>query len=174
MIITIIGRIRSGKSTVRQMIQEEAKARGVMLEHIRFADPIYKEVQDFYKRWNIPYRKFRPMFDAVGEALAEHGTNDKVLEVFESKINSCKNLITDDARRTTQAKFLRDNGSIFIKVGCSDKMRKDRCSPGEWTEKHVSDVELKDYECDYYIHNANGLDWLRERVKEVCDEIFGG
>ena len=113
------------------------------------------------------------MFDAVGEALAEHGDNDKVLETFKTKIDVHNNLITDDARRHAQADFLRDNGSIFIRVECADKVRKDRCSRSEWTDAHISDTELQYEKCDYTIHNGGNLAYLKELVDKVCDQIFG-
>ena len=172
MIIAIIGRIRSGKSTVRQLIQKEAKQYNVDLEHIRFADPIYNEVEEFYKRWNIPYRKFRPLFDAIGEALAEHGDNDKVQEVFENKINLNNDLIIDDARRLTQARFLEKYDTAFIRVVSNTDTRKIRCAEGEWTDNHVSDIELNSYPEDYIINNDGTLEELKAAVKDVCKKIF--
>ncbi|NVM34025.1 MAG: hypothetical protein HWN81_00415 [Candidatus Lokiarchaeota archaeon] len=173
MIISIIGRIRSGKSTVRKLIEQEAATYGITFKHVRFADPIYKEVEDFYDRWDIPYRKFRPLFDAIGEVLAEHGKGDKVNQYFvDQLLHTRGNIIVDDCRRISQTDFLKWDGTITIRVNSDNTTRKERCAPGEWTDNHISDTELDRYPVDFNIKNDGSLENLKSAVKDVCKNIF--
>jgi dephospho-CoA kinase len=172
--IVITGRIRSGKTTAMNILKELAKADyNIDLEHIRMADPLYAEVKWFYDRHDIPFRKFRKMFDAMGEVLSDHGDEDKLLRYLKEMHDLNSDYIIDDARRTKQADFLKNDGAIFIRIEATDKIRKERClDAGEWTEGHISDTELDEYRHDYLVLNTFTKNELREDIKEILDSIM--
>ena len=175
MIIVVFGKIRSGKTTVTDLILKYAKKHKISLRNKRFGGPIYESVKEFYAKHDLKFRKFRPMFDAMGQALSEHTSweEDKLLTYFKEDFDPDEHIIVDDCRRKKQADFLRKHGAIFIQVRCDDNIRKKRCKSGEWTENHISDDDLIFYHKDYVIINKQSKRKLKKNVDTICKLIFG-
>lgn len=181
--IALSGKLRSGKTTVRELFQKEAEKRNVELINLPLATPIYNEAYSFYDRHGLIWTtKDRKLLEGIGEALNDkypHG--DKIVELYQDELNQRENqdIIIDDMRRTTQANFLKDKDFIVIRVECPDEIRKSRCLSGEWSEGAITDTELDDYSgFDFHINNdydeLNGqtLDFLRQDVSSILNTIL--
>jgi dephospho-CoA kinase len=169
--IALIGRLRSGKSTVMEMLQKVAKEEySIELAHKRLADPIYAEAHALYERHGLVWRKNRSLLEGIGAALNDdYPDGDKLLQIYQESYDPEANIICDDTRRIGQADFFRNQGWPIIRVSAPDEVRKSRCKPGEWSEGHITDRELDQYVSDFTINN---YDNTLESLYNECKEIF--
>lgn len=173
--ICLIGRLRSGKTTVMEFIQKIALEQyGIVLKQKRLADPIYTEAEAFYRRNGLTWVKNRRLMEGMGVAFNEHYTNgDKLLEIYQETYNPEEDIICDDARRTGQADFFKSKGWPIIRVNAPDDVRKLRCNVGEFSEGHVTDVELDDYISNFTIDNYdNTLESLYNECRDILIKII--
>lgn len=172
--IVLLGKLRSGKSHAAKLFIEAAKDHlGIELARKPLAAPIYKAAQRFYRETGLVWRKNRRLLEGMGEAMNEdYPGGDLIVQFYKEKFNPSENIIVEDCRRLTQAKFLRDNGAFFVRIKCSDEIRKERCLYGEWTEGHVTDTELDDYPCHANIDNTLTLDYLKTQVVDITKEFI--
>lgn len=173
--VIMLGRLRSGKSTVTALVREAVQdMHGVTLNVKPLATPIYAEAQDFYKRNGLTWRKNRKLMEGIGEALNnDYPNGDKIIELYRENFDANENIIVEDCRRITQADFFtKEHRSILIRVSASDTVRKARCKPGEWSEGHITDIELDDYPVDFTIeNNGDSLQELTDKVRAVVAQF---
>lgn len=183
--IVMLGKLRSGKTTVGQLICDILKEqRGITLTPRPLAKPIYEEAISFYERHGLKWRKNRKLMEGIGEALNDDYPNgDKIIELYHKDFNPRENIYVEDCRRLTQANYFADlndsykcdsviGKTLFIRVITDDSIRKARCKPGEWSENHVTDVELEDWPADFkLVNNGNDLEELKQQVIELVKQI---
>lgn len=180
--IALSGKLRSGKTTAREIFQKVAKEEyNIDLLNLPLATPIYSEAYSFYERHGLVWTtKDRKLLEGIGEALNDkypHG--DKIVELYKEELDrrDSESVIADDMRRTTQADFLKGQGFILVRLECPDNIRKKRCLPGEWSEGAITDVELDGYQgFDHvikndYDSNEVGMDRLIGHVRYVLGHI---
>jgi dephospho-CoA kinase len=165
----MLGKLRSGKSTVTQLIKELVKeVHGIDLVSRPLATPIYEEAKSFYDRHGLVWRKNRKLLEAIGEALNDdYPKGDKIVELYKQSMNEEEHIIVEDCRRITQANFLKQwKDTILIRVSASKEVRKARCKPGEWSEGAITDTELDDYPVDCeVINDGEDLIELKKKVE---------
>lgn len=183
--IIMLGKLRSGKTTVGKLICETLKeVKDISLQSRPLAKPIYEEAQDFYARHGLTWRKNRRLLEGIGEALNDdYPGGDKIIELYAKDFNVNENIYVEDCRRLTQARFFADlnlqaenagisSRSIFIRVTATDAVRKARCKPGEWAEGHVTDVELDNWPADIEIeNNGDDLVELKQKIRRFVESI---
>jgi len=168
--IVLLGKLRSGKTTVSSFIKEFVKEDlNIELQSKPLAAPIYKEAKDFYERHGLIWRKNRTLLEGIGGALNDDYPNgDKIVELYDKDFDLDEHIIVEDCRRITQADYFRDKGAYLIKVVASATVRKSRCKSGEWSEGHITDTELDDYPVDFEIVNdGNDLAVLKIKIYET-------
>jgi len=168
--IVLLGKLRSGKTTVSNFIKEFiARDRNIKLHSRPLAAPIYKEAKDFYERHGLVWRKNRRLLEGIGGALNDDYPNgDKIIELYDKNFDPDENIIVEDCRRITQADYFRDKGAYLIKIVASATVRKSRCKPGEWSEGHITDTELDDYLVDFEVVNDGvELEVLKSKIYET-------
>lgn len=169
--VVMLGKLRSGKSTVTALVREMVQdVYGITLNSKPLATPIYAEAKSFYERNGLVWRKNRKLLEGIGEALNEDYPNgDKIIELYRAGFDVQEHIIVEDCRRKTQADFFtKEQPSILIRVTASDTIRKARCKPGEWSEGHITDTELDDYPVDFEIeNNGDSLQELTEKVRSI-------
>lgn len=175
MIVVMLGKLRSGKSTATNIVIEEMTKRGINLTRKPLASPIYKEAQEFYARHGLTWRKNRKLMEGIGEALNEDYPNgDKIIELYEESFDKYQDIIVEDCRRLTQTAFFeKQDDVLFIKIKCDDEIRKLRCLPGEWSEGHVTDTELDNYNAFATIMNeGDNVEELRDSIQLVLEKYL--
>lgn len=167
MIIVMLGKLRSGKSTATNIVIEELSKLDVNLIRKPLAAPIYKEAEEFYARHGLTWRKNRKLMEGIGEALNDDYPNgDKIIELYSELFDPNKDSIIEDCRRLTQTTFFEKHNAIFIRIHTDTEVRKARCKPGEWSEGHITDTELDNYPVHAQVEN-NGEDMEEFRAKIV-------
>jgi len=172
--VVMLGKLRSGKSTVTNFIKEiMSKEFNVNLVSKPLATPIYAEAKDFYARHNLTWRKNRKLLEGIGEALNDDYPNgDKVVELYDEGFNPNEDIVVEDCRRITQANYLKQRGAVLIRINADKDIRKGRCKRGEWSEGHVTDEELTTYPVDFELdNNGDDLQALRAKVYELCLQV---
>ena len=88
--IVMLGKLRSGKSTVTSLVTEMVQDNyGIELIYRRLATPIYDEAQAFYQRHGLVWRKNRKLLEGIGEALNDDYPNgDKIVELYRASFAS--------------------------------------------------------------------------------------
>lgn len=173
--IALIGKLRSGKTTIMRFLQKIAKEKyGFELVQRRLADPIYEVAEEFYNKHNLVWQKNRRLLEGIGFAFNEHYPNgDKLLEIYNESYDPEQNLICDDVRRIGQADFFRNKGKPIVRVFATDEIRKARCKPGEWSEGHITDIELDNYKEDFVIDsNHSNMEKLYNECEVVLNQII--
>lgn len=184
--IIMLGKLRSGKSTVGGMICSTLKEmKGIELNSKPLAKPIYEEAKSFYERHGLTWRKNRRLLEGIGEALNDDYPNgDKIIELYAKDFDANENIYVEDCRRLTQAKFFQYlntpeacavGRTLFVRVNATDEVRKSRCKPGEWAEGHVTDTELDSWPADFEINNnGEDLDKLKQTIRNLVEFIQYG
>jgi hypothetical protein len=193
--IIMLGKLRSGKTTVGKMICDTFAEKGIILNPRPLATPIYEEAKSFYERHGLNWRKNRRLLEGIGEALNDdYPFGDKIIGLYRKDFKVLENIYVEDCRRLTQAKFFAEfnntyfnfdtilhtmdlrstpGRSIFIRVSADEEIRKSRCKPGEWAEGHISDFELDFYPEDYILHNhSDNIEELQMKVKNLSSLIL--
>lgn len=174
--IALSGKLRSGKTTTREIFQEIAKQKDLNLTYVSLAAPIYSEAYAFYNKHGLVWTtKDRKLLEGMGEALNnKYPGGDKIVELYaeELKKHEGQAIINDDMRRITQANFLKGLGFTLVRVDSPDALRRERCKEGEWSEGAITDTELDDYPYfDYKILNTGSLDNLEACVGQILEEL---
>ncbi len=169
MIIVLLGRLRSGKSTAADFfISETKKQLGLDLTKKPLAAPIYEAARQYYDHFGLVWRKNRSLLEGMGEALTtDYPQGDLLLELYKKDFNPSEHIIIDDCRRRTQADFFMMNGAFFVRIECPDDVRRSRCKVGEWSEGHVTDTELDNYYSHEYLDNSGSKEDLLESVQKI-------
>lgn len=172
--IAVAGRIRSGKDTVVDLIEEEL-SKQYQVERFAFADKLKYYAHEIC--FDIPKE---PKPRELYQAMNLFRTIDplvwvKHLEKDLNKSHSSVQIITD-LRQENEAKFCRENGFVIIKVTADTEIRKARVlNAGEtWNEEfeqHPSEIEIDGMNTDYTITNNTTLEDLKESVLNVLNVI---
>jgi len=168
--IVLLGKLRSGKTTVSNFIKEFIEDKtGVELVLRPLAGPIYDEAKDFYARHGLVWRKNRSLLEGIGGALNDdYPGGDKIVELYDKAFDPDQDIIVEDCRRIAQADYFRNKGAYLIKIVASATVRKLRCKPGEWSEGHITDTELDNYHVDFeVINNGDDLKALKSLIYET-------
>lgn len=174
MIIVMLGKLRSGKTTVADILIDGFSSKGIDLVKKPLAKPIYDEAKNFYKRNGLTWRKNRRLMEGIGEAFNEdYPGGDKLVELYQKDFNPNDNIVIEDCRRLTQTDFFEKHNSFFIRVESDVESRKERCKPGEWCEGHVSDNELDDYKCHFTVFNNGSMNDLIIKTMYLIECIYG-
>lgn len=175
--IALSGKLRSGKTTTREMFQELGKkVFDIPFVYLSLAAPIYEEAYAFYAKHGLVWTtKDRKLLEGMGEALNDkYPKGDKIVELYVQQLEKYPGepIINDDIRRTTQADYLKSQGFIIVRVDCPDALRRERCKEGEWSEGAITDTELDTYEhFDYKIENTGKIEDLYNKVFAVLADL---
>lgn len=174
MIIGMVGKARSGKNTVADMIQER-----IGNDHIKqyaFANPIKDAVNQLFE-WGDAHSDgdlkevvdpdwgFSPRhaYQTFGTEWGRTHLSDNIwLKIAEKQCSYNENTIITDVRFLNEAKWVSEQGGILIKVS----------RDGEYNVKpHASEKEIDLISVDYEIKNNAGLKELEYSVDRVVTYI---
>jgi hypothetical protein len=174
-LIGILGRSRSGKDTVANIITDIYPENYTIQ---RFAQPIKNALREIYEftpeqleddqkevidfRYNITPRQ--AMQEMTTHYLNKHGAgffSDKVFAKFDNNIPSGRGIIIPDVRYAHDIHQIRSRGGIVIKVIRSDM-----------TLKHLVENHIIDLSGDYEIINDATIQSLKDTVRKLFINIY--
>lgn len=180
-IIGISGKIGSGKNTVADIIKKHNKS----FQEIAFAYKLKQIVsilsaQDINNTMSQTGKNiYIPEFNmSIGEMLQKVGTdlfrdnfnvNTWVIATFLQIFNNPGNYIITDCRFKNEAKAIKDNGGILLRINRSNN---NISTNSTRNLQHQSEIDLDDYTAfDYIINNDTDLQDLEKKVIDFMKNI---
>ena len=163
MIIGIHGKMGVGKSTLAELIMEEARCDAKL---IKFASPLY-DIQNFiYERTGLTMNgdKDRNLLQWIGNEWGRRKDENLWVNIFRKEVAAAINtlLICDDLRYSNELQCIKELGGITIKV-----VRYDYEKPTNGGMiNHPSEYGIRDQDFDHTINNT-GLGRLRTVAKHI-------
>jgi len=184
MIIGLVGKIGSGKSTITNLL-----AKKYDFTKYAFADPIKRigEVFGFDKKtiygsqeekllvdpvWNISTRVFLQRFGSdlcrnqFPKVFPEMKLNESVwIRLADRKLqeNSNKNFVFSDVRFPDEADFVKRKGGVLIKV----TRTVNDVSPLFSTSNHVSETSVQKINTNFQIENNSTINHLEKSIEKI-------
>jgi hypothetical protein len=200
MIISITGKIGSGKDTIAEIIQQstqldwEVKKFAGKLKTIaellcgvpkqNFESQEFKKTQ-MSEEWGMTYREFLQKLgtEALRSNLHENVWINALFSDYKAKTvavgtsefditekDELPNWIITDTRFPNEMDAVKSKNGLVIKVERSLKLRKGYDTPNE-TDLHPSETSLDNYtEWDYVIENNGTLEELRAKVMLILEK----
>ena len=200
MIISITGKIGSGKDTIAEIIQQstqldwEVKKFAGKLKTIaellcgvpkqNFESQEFKKTQMF-EEWGMTYREFLQKLgtEALRSNLHENVWINALFSDYKAKTvavgtsefditekDELPNWIITDTRFPNEMDAVKSKNGLVIKVERTLKLRKGYDTPNE-TDLHPSETSLDNYtEWDYVIENNGTLEELRAKVMLILEK----
>jgi len=200
MIISITGKIGSGKDTIAEIIQQstqldwEVKKFAGKLKTIaellcgvpkqNFESQEFKKTQ-MSEEWGMTYREFLQKLgtEALRSNLHENVWINALFSDYKAKTvavgtsefditekDEFPNWIITDTRFPNEMDAVKSKNGLVIKVERSLKLRKGYDTPNE-TDLHPSETSLDNYtEWDYVIENNGTLEELRAKVMLILEK----
>lgn len=200
MIISITGKIGSGKDTIAEIIQQSTqldwevkKFAGKLKTIAELLCGVPKqnfESQEFKKNqmteeWGMTYREFLQKLgtEALRNNLHENVWINALFSDYKAKTvavgtsefditekDELPNWIITDTRFPNEMDAVKSKNGLVIKVERSLKLRKGYDTPNE-TDLHPSETSLDNYtEWDYVIENNGTLEELRAKVMLILEK----
>lgn len=178
--IGIIGKQRSGKDTLAELI--EAKT-GYWIEYLAFSDAIKRIVRD-YMPDIYGQGKPREAYQKIGQLFREFDKDVWVKNALqdmevEKEFYNRKHFIFTDVRQPNEAKVLKEDGFVLVKIEADTEARierakknKDNFSPEHL--EHETEKAVDECEYDYLINNSGTLEDLEEAVEDLLLQMTVG
>ena len=167
--IALLGKARSGKDTVGNMIR--AFHDGYVMR-IAFGDELRN---DFHERFqDIPINpKPRKEYEQYGQAMRDIDKDVwvKALDRFMRRWQKDADFVLTDLRQQSEERWCRDNGFTIVRVVASDINRRLRSVGEHFEVVNSSERQIHAIEHDYIIYNNTGLEDLEKQVKQLLKEL---
>ncbi|OAA90882.1 AAA family ATPase [Clostridium ljungdahlii] len=168
--IAMVGKMRSGKDTVADLITLRCNCK-----HIAFADGITKVIQICFPE-AFMQEKPREHYQFIGQQLRKLNPNvwvnyaDRTIK----DLGSITSIIITDCRQSNEEEYLRRNGFFIVKVVADDKVRLDRIAKaGESVTDeqfyHDTEKQVDLIEADYVIENNGTLAEMEKKVERLLE-----
>lgn len=174
--IALCGKMRSGKSTIADILVEDFG-----FKEFRFAQGIGNIVSVYFPE---AYEKGKPRkhYQFIGQKLRELNEDvwvdyiDGIIKRNQSFSNDELDIVISDVRQPNELDYVRNNGFLIIKVVADDETRMKRIlQDGDSfntedfyheTEQYIDDMEIANH-----IYNSDNysLDDIRNVVKNCVD-----
>lgn len=174
--IALTGRIRSGKDTVSDYIQESYE-----FCRFSFGDGIRAVCRRVFPHLLLQ-GKPRALYQSVGQALREFDQDVWVKYLDRCIAEECwpeDNILVTDLRQPNEYKYLREKGFLIVRVSSSFKTRVQRAyRQGDAFSiqdfNHETEAYVDDFEVDYTISNDRTLADLYHEVDVMLEYLGGG
>lgn len=171
MIIGISGKMRSGKDTVANYIQQKYG-----FEHTRFSKGI-KEIYNTYHYKDNKGIKPRMEYQEIGQGLrAILGENVWVNYTLKG-IDPTKHTVISDVRQDNEFHALREKGALIILVKTSEDTQKRRLgSLGETDDSRLEHEteQITESLADIIIYNDSTLEELYKKIDAILAPVITG
>lgn len=160
--IAIVGKMRSGKDTIADMLTVKQG-----FKTLAFADGI-REIVTTYFPEALEKGKPREHYQFIGQELRKLNPNVWI-NTLDRRAADFTDIIVTDCRQVNEAIYLRENGYMIIKVYASDNLRVKRiCDAGEVVSleqfEHDTEKQVDEIVADFAIVNNGTYAELQEAV----------
>lgn len=168
--IALVGKMRSGKNTVADMIT--GKFGG---EQLAFADGITKVIEICFPEELKSGKKPREHYQFIGQELRKLNIGVWIDYLDRQvKEKGLTDIVVTDCRQVLEAEYLRANGYMIIKILADDSIRLHRAevygqTVTEEQFRHVTELEVDWIEEDYTIHNVFDLEHLQNEADRALE-----
>lgn len=170
--IAIFGKIRSGKDTLGKiLIDEYGFTKKAFAEGI--GEIIEKYFPDAFKGG-----KPRQHYQVIGQALRTLDPNVWVNYLLNNIKNlKCENIVITDGRQLNEAKRLKEEGFLIVKVTADEELRLKRMQQlgdvfNEEALQHETELNVDLIEPDIEIFNNESIEHLREAANKIVGGNF--
>lgn len=178
--IALFGKMRSGKDTVGRILIEDYN-----FNAMAFGRAIGDIIETYFPDI-LEMGKPRKHYQVIGQSFRELDEDvwiNYLLSDLETYINKCRflrmsptNMVITDGRQPNEAKRLKEEGFIIVKVTTRDDIRLERIKKAgdvfsEQDLNHETELSVDLINPDFEIFNNGTLDDLKERVKTLLEEL---
>lgn len=168
MIIGLLGKAGSGKSTIAKYLQSNG------FRVISFADPIKELAREYFGLTTEEVYETKPpharaILQGLGSLIREQidenfFINEAAMKIKYSDLQA-QQFCIDDIRLASEAQFIKDLGGIVVKVECPDSPQ----SLTEQAQAHITE-QIDAIPYDHLIQAEYGnLTMLYEGIKEIAE-----
>lgn len=160
MIVGLVGKAETGKSTLANFLVEELNFR-----EFAFASSLKKHAKKYLKIDPLDKIKNRNILQGFGQFVRDEIDKDFwIKKLHEEAVYFLEdNIVISDVRYVNESKYIKDNGGILLRI--------ERDVP---TMLHPSETEQDEIDCDFVIKNNGSLhdfhyrfsDWIYNLKKE--------
>lgn len=178
--LAVVGKMRSGKDTVASMLVKQG------FETIAFADGITEIIENYFPE-ALQGAKPRKHYQHIGQELRKLNPNVWI-DYLDRRINGLTDedrfrfylvnkVIVTDCRQLNEAKYLKENGFMIIKVEADEDLRVERMKQvGEIVTldqlNHDTEKQVDLIVPDYVIDNSFTYEQLETRVGEMLEYYY--
>ena len=165
------GKAKSGKNTFGKFLREELKEYGYKPCVMHITSPLYSYAENYFE-WNEHIdEKPREFLQKMGVEIIKEKLGkktfllDRLVEDVEILSEFFDTFIIVDARLKSEFDYLNEKYGDIVSI----KLEREANQLGltEAEKKHITEIDLEDYESfDYVIKNTGMLD-LKEHAKKV-------
>lgn len=170
--IALIGKMRSGKDAVGQILTEEYG-----FSRYAFGDEIRSITKELYPQYYEGGRKPRSLLQGFGQDARSYAENvwvDALLRRVDRE--QPERIVITDLRQPNEYRKMKEQGYVFIRIDADDDVRRQRMeAAGErWDESitHETESYVDGFASDYRIwNNTDGLEELQREVRSIMEVI---
>ncbi|WP_240459072.1 hypothetical protein [Bacillus paranthracis] len=175
--IALIGRTRSGKDSVAEILTEW----GFPVKRIAFGDSMKEmfhlenpDVQKFPKRIDL-YQKYGQSMRKIDPDIFVRPTMSKLW--FEQELDKSHerdtSYIVTDVRQPNEFKAVKDAGFVIVKVHASEEVRVARMKAnGETVSQEILNAETESYIDTYEYDHLLVNNWTRDELKRQMVQLI--
>lgn len=173
--IAIIGKARSGKTTVLNIMKEIYSKNGAKVAHYDVSHTLYPITETLFPGSVYGEHKDRTKLQLVGQTIREYEPdfwiNTMHKAILNETISNCVDvLIITGVRQPNEYQYLKDNNFIIIKVKSSEAIRKLRAEKAGDTNykeafEHETENYIDNFESSFVIENTGSKESLKNKVK---------
>lgn len=173
--IAIIGKARSGKTTVVEMMKEIYCKNGAKVAHYDVSHALYPITETLFPGSVYGEHKDRNKLQLVGQTIREYDQDFWINAMHKAILNEITSncvdvLIVTGVRQPNEYQYLKDNNFMIIKVKSSEVTRKLRAEKaGDTNYKETFEHETENYidkfESNFVIENTGSKESLKNKVK---------
>lgn len=131
-----------------------------------FSSPLYQILYHAQDVCGFPHKKDTQFLQFIGNEWGRKNNPDVWVDALIKSLDFKSNCFISDLRYPNEAKKLKDNGFLLVKIIKNDRII-DR------DPNHESEIALKDYDSwDFIIENNEDLEKFYEKLEEVIKKIF--
>lgn len=173
-VILISGKARHGKDQTAQYFKEILEENGMKCLICHYADVLKHFMQD-YLGWNgVKDEEGRSLLQYWGTQVFRKNNPDCWVNIMVELLKGIEDrsyyVIIPDTRFKNEIEKIKEADFRAITVRVERPNFDNQLT--EEQKRHPSEVDLDDYDFDYYIDNDKGLEELKKQVRRII--FFGG